>query len=192
MTMRRRAILVGLCLTVIGLGLGGSAAPTVVGELDVGRYMGLWYAVASIPTTFERGCLRGTTAQYTLLSDGQIEVLNTCYDKDGVPQRAVGRAWAPDPDQPMKLKVSFVSFLGLWLFPGDYWVIDLDPDYRYAVVGHPSYRYGWILSRTPILSEETFSGIIARLEAQGYQWSDFRRIDQSQFSEESVSPPCSP
>jgi len=119
-------------------------------------------------------------------------VVNTCSNADGVVQRAVGRAWAPDPSQPMKLKVSFVSFLGLWLFAGDYWVIVLDPDYRYAVVGHPSYRYGWVLSRTPTLPDETLAELITRIEAQGYSWSDFRLIDQSQFAEPPWSPACSP
>ncbi len=190
MRKRRLAVLMAAFSVLIGLGTAGRAAPMVVDRLDVERYMGLWYAVASIPTSFERGCVRGTTAQYTLLANGQIEVLNTCYGADGKPQRAVGRAWAPDPQQPMKLKVSFVSFLGLWLFPGDYWVIDLDPDYRYAVVGHPSYRYGWILSRAPTLPEATLSGIITRLEAQGYRFEDFRRIDQSLFSEEPLPPAC--
>jgi len=192
MSVRRRAILMGLCIMLIGAGWGGKAAPTVVDQLDVTRYMGLWYTIAHIPTTFERACVSGTTAQYRLLDNGQIEVLNTCITEDGVAQRAIGRAWAPDPGEPMKLKVSFVSLFGWWLFPGDYWVIDLDPDYRYAVVGHPSYRYGWILSRTPTLPEATLAKIIARLEAQGYQWSDFQRIDQSPYSEASAAPPCTP
>ena len=92
---------------------------------------------------------------------------------------AVGRAWIPNPDEPAKLKVSFVRFLGFWLFPGAYWVIDLAEDYSYAVVGHPTYRYGWILSRTPTLPPETLLGITERLEAQGYDFKAFRMIDQS-------------
>jgi len=165
------------------LSLAAGAAPTVVESLDVERYMGLWYAIASIPTTFERQCVAGTTAEYTLLDDGKIEVANTCLTEDGEPDRAVGRAWTPNPEEPTKLKVSFVRFLGFWLFPGAYWVIDLDPEYRFAVVGHPSYRYGWILSRTPTLDQETMDGIIERLEAQGYDYGTFRRIDQSVHEE---------
>ncbi len=169
------AILLGLGV----LGLADKKTPTVVDSVDVERYMGRWYAIASIPTSFERDCVAGTTAEYTLLENGQIQVVNTCYDADGKADRATGRAWIPNLKQPTKLKVSFVRFLGFWLFPGDYWIIDLDPDYQYAVVGHPSYKYGWILSRTPILPDATLAEIVARLEEQGYRFEDFRRIDQS-------------
>jgi len=178
--MKRTAILV---LTLVwiggGLSLTSHASPEVVGNLDVEQYMGRWYAIASIPTSFERQCVQGTTAEYTLQEDGRIEVLNTCYDAEGNADVAVGRAWIPDNREPTKLKVSFVRFLGFWFFPGAYWIIDLDSDYQYAVVGHPTYRYGWILSRTPTLDAETFGGIVDRLEAQGYDFESFRMIDQS-------------
>jgi len=153
--------------------------PAVVQELDVERYMGVWYAVASIPTPFERACAGGTTAEYELLDNGEVSVTNTCYRADGTPFQATGRAWIPDPSEPGKLKVSFVRFLGRWLFPGDYWLLELDPEYHFAVVGHPKRRYGWILSRTPTLPEETLQGIFARLEGKGYDRTVFRRIDQS-------------
>ena len=175
----RAAVWIALGLLGGGLVLPAFAAPTVVESFDVERYMGLWYAIASIPTSFERQCAAGTTAEYTLLEDGTVQVVNVCYTKDGEPDRAVGRAWIPDPEEPTKLKVSFVRFLGFWLFPGAYWIIDLDPDYSFAVIGHPSYRFGWILSRTPTLDEDTLCGIVERLEAQGYDFDDFRRIDQS-------------
>ncbi len=168
-------ILVGAAL------LGGAAeqTPQAVASLDVERYMGNWYAIASIPTSFERQCIQGTTAEYTLLENGQVQVVNTCYDADGNPDVARGRAWIPDPEDTAKLQVSFVSFLWFWLFSAPYWVIDLAPDYSYAVVGHPTRQYGWILSRTPTLPEDVFSGIVTRLEAQGYRFEDFRMIDQS-------------
>jgi len=153
--------------------------PTVVEDVEVERYMGLWYAVASIPTTFERACVQGTTAEYHLLTDGRIEVTNSCLRADGSEFNIVGRAWASDPAEPAKLKVSFVRFSNRWLFPGDYWIIDLAPDYRYAVVGHPLRKYGWILSRSPALPEETLDGIFERLEEKGYDRAEFRRIDQS-------------
>jgi apolipoprotein D and lipocalin family protein len=176
----KKAILVVFTLGLIGGGLTmASAAPTVVEDLDIDRYMGRWYAVASIPTSFERQCAQGTTADYRLLESGQVEVTNTCYNADGVPDVAVGRAWIPDSDEPTKLKVSFVRFLGFWLFPGAYWVIDLADDYSYAVVGHPTYRYGWILSRMPTMPPEILLSVVERLEAQGYDFKDFRMIDQS-------------
>ena len=153
--------------------------PTVVELLDVERYVGLWYSIASIPTTFERACTQGTTAEYRLLEDGRIEVTNTCLRSDGSVFSAVGRAWVPDPSEPAKLKVSFVRLFNRWLFPGDYWVLDLASDYGYAVVGHPQRKFGWILSRSPELPQDTLEGIFERLEGQGYDRDNFRRIDQS-------------
>jgi len=153
--------------------------PAVVESVDVEAYMGLWYAVASIPTTFERACAQGTTAEYHLLADGRIEVTNACYREDDSAFTITGRAWVPDPAEPAKLKVSFLRFSNRWFLSGDYWVLDLAPDYRYAVVGHPRRKYGWILSRSPVLPDETLDGIFERLEAQGYDRADFLSIDQS-------------
>ena len=176
--------IVGGLLAIFAIGAMGFIGwvldqPAVVEAVDVDRYMGLWYAVASIPTTFERACVQGTTAEYHLLADGQIEVTNACHRADGSTFSIVGRARVRDPSEPAKLKVSFVRLLERWFFPGDYWILDLDPDYRYAVVGHPLRKYGWVLSRTPTLPEETLEGIFERLEVEGYDRNDFRRIDQS-------------
>ncbi|MBC7220140.1 lipocalin family protein [Candidatus Bipolaricaulota bacterium] len=115
------ALAAGLIVTGI---LGAKPPLRVVDELDLTRYLGTWYAVASIPTRFERNCAQGTTATYTLLPDGQIDVLNVCFTADGRRILAQGRAWVPDPKTPAKLKVSFVNVLGLRFFPADYWVID--------------------------------------------------------------------
>jgi len=167
--------LVGIC----GSTLAKESNVHTVDRVDLNRYVGTWYAIASIPTTFERQCAQGTTATYTLLENGRIEVVNTCFTKKGKESVAKGRAWIPDPEEPAKLKVSFVSLFGWWLFPGDYWIIDLDQDYQYAVVGHPARRYGWILSRTPVLPDSVLTEIFARIEAQGYDVSTFRTIDQS-------------
>jgi len=169
-------LMIGLLAGVV---VAAHGEPEVVPSLDVARYMGRWYAIASIPTRFERQCVQGTTADYELLDNGRIRVINTCYDAAGNPDIATGRAWVPDVSEPTKLKVSFVRFLGFWLFGGAYWIIDLAEDYSYAVVGHPSYSFGWILSRTPTVPDEVRDGIVQRLEAQGYDIDDFRWIDQS-------------
>lgn len=105
--------------------------------------------------------------------------MNTCYDTEGNHDVARGQAWIPDLAESSKLKVSFVRFIGMWWFGAPYWIIDLAPDYSYAVVGHPSRKYGWILSRTPSLTDEVLSGIIERLELQRYRFEAFRLIDQS-------------
>lgn len=180
--MENFGLLVVAGVVVLGLILGGMKSaepPKTVEALDVSRYMGRWYALAHIPTSFERGCAKGTTATYTLLPNGQIEVLNECFDAKGRKKVVRGRAWIPNPNEPAKLKVSFVNLFGIWLFAGDYWVIELAPDYSYAVVGHPQRKYGWILSRTPTVDEATWTKIRNALEREGYRWEQFVLIDQS-------------
>jgi apolipoprotein D and lipocalin family protein len=174
MIMRSAIAALLIVVTLGGISMAREeASPSVVRDVDVDRYMGLWYAVAHIPTTFERRCASGTTAHYTLLEDGRIEVVNSCCRDDGTLQEVRGRAWVPDAGEPSKLKVSFVRFLGWWLFPGDYWILALGEDYEYAVVGHPQREFGWILSRTPTMARETLDRICAILEEQGYAYDAF-------------------
>jgi len=137
----------------------------VVDAVDLDRYVGQWDEIASFPQRFQQGCV-ATTATYALRDDGRLHVENACRDGsfDGELRRAEGVAWIADPaGSPAKLKVQF-----FWPFSGDYWIIDLDADYRYAVVGHPSREYLWILARTPTLDPVTYETLLARIEAQGY------------------------
>ena len=170
--MRHR--LAASLVALIGLGCQTPSPPLqVVSELDIERYTGRWYEIASFPQRFQRGCV-ATTADYALRPDGRIRVDNQCRDAsfDGELRRAEGVAWVADPeDSPAKLEVQF-----FWPFSGDYWVIELDPDYRYAVVGHPSRRYLWILSRTPTLAPDVYEGLLARIERQGF---DLARLTQT-------------
>ncbi|MGB5661484.1 MAG: lipocalin family protein [Thermoanaerobaculia bacterium] len=145
-----------------------------VPEVDLERYLGTWYEIASYPQRFQEGCT-GTTATYTLQSDGEIDVLNKCRkgNLDGPEDVAEGRARLVDRETNAKLEVSF--FGPFW---GDYWIIDLGPNYDYAVVGHPSRDYLWILSRTPTLDETTYDGILSRLEEKGYPLEPLRKTQQ--------------
>ena len=155
---------------------------TVVEDVDLSRYLGRWYEIAHIPVWFQKGCAGGTTAEYTLIKDGVVSVVNRCCSDDGKVKEAKGRAWIVDKKTPAKLKVSFFSLFGLWLFGGKYWIIDLDPDYQYAVIGHPGREIGWILSRTPTLSEEVLQGIEDTLNAKGYDFSKFKMTNQTGIS----------
>ncbi len=152
----------------------------VVDSVDIERYLGTWYEIAKIPTWFERSCAGGTTATYTLNRDGSVNVLNQCYRDNGMIMRAQGNATVADAATNAKLNVSFVNFFGRWLFPGDYWIIELGDDYEYAVVGHPTREYGWILSRTCELPEDLLNDIFYRLSRRFYSRDDFDITDQSQ------------
>ncbi|KAA0254424.1 lipocalin family protein [Acidobacteria bacterium ACD] len=142
-----------------------------VPHVDLARYVGTWYEIASFPQSFQEGCV-ATTATYTIRGDGDIDVLNRCRKDslDGEEKSARGRARVVDRSTNAKLEVSF--FRPFW---GDYWIVDLGADYDFAVVGHPGRDYLWILSRAPTMPEATNGGILARLQAQGYDTSRLKR-----------------
>ena len=164
-------------ILAVGLGLVAGAARTAANEspredaplrtvpyVDLERYAGTWYEIASYPQRFQKGCT-ATTAAYALRKDGTIQVVNRCNrdSLDGRQTIARGQARVVDRKSNAKLEVSF-----FWPFWGDYWIIDLDPEYRYAVVGHPNRKYLWILSRARTMDSLVYSGILERLTAQGY------------------------
>jgi len=133
------------------------------------------YEIASYPQRFQRGCV-ATSATYALREDGRIDVLNQCRDGsfDGALREAEGIAWVVDPSESnAKLKVQF-----FWPFRGDYWIIELDPDYAYAVIGHPSREYLWILSRTPTMEPDRYARVLERIEAHGYALDRLNRTPQ--------------
>ena len=145
---------------------------TPVDDVDLERYSGVWYEIARLPNKFQRECDGNTTAEYTLRDDGKIRVINRCRKTDGSYIEAEGIARREDADgSNARLKVRFApSWLGWLPFVwGTYWVIDLAPDYSYAVVGEPSRKYLWILSRSTEIDESVRGEISDRLEAMGYE-----------------------
>ena len=147
---------------------------TTVEKVDLGRYLGTWYEIASFPQSFQKDCF-GTTAAYALEDGGLVNVVNRCRkgSLDGPEDVAIGRARVVDPSTGAKLEVSF--FRPFW---GDYWVIDLVEDYAYAVVGEPGRDYLWILSRTPALDDATYTGILERLRGKSYDLERLQRTAQ--------------
>ena len=134
------------------------------------KYLGTWHEIASIPQFFQRKCVRDTKASYSDASDSLIRIDNVCTRDNGGRERATGRARAGDPNVAAKLEVTFLELLGEFRFlvAADYWVIALEPNYRWAVVGHPSRRYGWVLARDPLLPPVAMAEIIGRIKMQGY------------------------
>ncbi|MBU0689751.1 MAG: lipocalin family protein [Gammaproteobacteria bacterium] len=145
------------------------AAPlSTVEQVDLQRYLGKWYEIASIPQFFQRQCVSDAMAEYAM--DGKaIAVTNSCMTENGERSVAQGRARVVDELSRAKLEVTFVKLFGwLYFLGGDYWVIDLARDYRYAVVGHPDRTYAWILARKPVLEREDIVAIEARMRENGY------------------------
>jgi apolipoprotein D and lipocalin family protein len=148
-----------------------AAVVTTVPNLDLVRYAGKWYEMARYPNRFQKSCAGDVTAEYVLQSDGRIQVINECRRADGSLNRAEGVARKADPSGPAsQLKVrfapAFLSFISaVW---GDYWVIGLADDYSWAVVGDPSRKYLWILSRTPSLSDEAYQRAVDTAVRNGF------------------------
>ncbi len=145
-----------------------------VPRVELERYLGTWYEIASFPQSFQEGCT-GSQAQYALRTDGELDVTNRCRlgSLDGEEKVARGRARVVDRTTNAKLEVSF--FRPFW---GDYWIVELGSNYEYAVVGHPSRDYLWILSREPFMAPETYNAVVARLQGLGYQVSRLNRTLQ--------------
>ncbi|MGE5433094.1 MAG: lipocalin family protein [Syntrophomonadaceae bacterium] len=152
--------------------------PETVKFVDLKRYAGLWYEIAKIPNRFQKNCTGNTTAEYSLRDDGRIDVINSCDEENGKRNVARGVAKVVEPSTNSKLEVSFFSILGIRPFWGDYWIIGLDKDYKYAVIGSPDRKYGWILSRTPRLTDEKLSGAWEILKVQGYDPKSFQMTMQ--------------
>lgn len=141
-------------------------------DLDTERYLGLWYEVARFPVPFEAGCV-GVTAEYGLIDETHISVLNTCRNPDGSVRTIIeGEAEIVGPG---RLKVSFAS---VPFVRGDYWVLWVDEGYRTAVVGSPGGRSGWILNREPTISADRLAAAREVLDFNGYDLGQLEMVPQ--------------
>jgi len=140
-----------------------AGSPSTVSSLDLHRYMGRWYEVARLPNRYQNHCAGDVIVDYSLRNDGKMALRNQCRTTDGKTDvsHAVGHVV-----KQAQLKVVF-----LWPFQVDYWVIDLDPEYRWAVVADPDRSKLWILSRTQQLDPDTYQGILKRIAEQGFEAS---------------------
>lgn len=156
-------------------GLVQAADVKSVDALDLSRYLGTWVEIATIPQFFQRKCVRDTNATYSMADGATIRIENVCTRADGARERAEGRARLVDPVHPSQLEVTFLELFGEYRFwvGADYWVIALDPNYQWAVVGHPSRRYGWVLARERRLSPVVLAEIVGRIKLQGYDACEF-------------------
>ncbi len=182
-----RSLLVSL-LALLFISIGASQvnaqqsdqAVKTIATLDVPRYLGTWYEIAKFPNWFQKKCVGNTKAVYSVKPDGNLKVLNSCKIASSETSEAEGAARQIGPKDSPKLEVRFapewLSFLPLvW---GDYWVIDLDPQYQVAAVSDPRREYLWVLSRTPQIDPKVYEELLQRLKRQQFDVSKLELTPQ--------------
>lgn len=175
-------VLGGLGLAAVGLAacsalisqhpVGNPSVPQPAKQVDLQKYLGRWYEIARYEQSFQKGC-EGVTADYSLRTDGTIEVVNRCRKPGGKLSEARGRAKVADGNTNAKLKVRFFG-----PFYGDYWVLDHTDDYSWSIVGEPSGRYLWILAREATPAEQEVQALVDRVNGLGYDTSMLLRTKQ--------------
>jgi apolipoprotein D and lipocalin family protein len=143
---------------------------------DIKRYMGVWYEIARMPNQFQQSTSHDAKADWELLSDGTITIVNSCLDKDNKIQKIEGVGKVPDPAQSCKLKVSFapawIRALGDWLSFSDYNILYVDPEYTYSVITSGN-KHAWVISRKTTLSEENLDNAFKILSKQSFKRDSF-------------------
>ncbi|XP_042001732.1 temperature-induced lipocalin-1-like [Salvia splendens] len=163
----------------------------VVKGLDIEKYMGRWYEIASFPSRFQPKSGVDTRATYTLNSDGTVHVLNETWTggKRGYIEGTAYKADSNSDEAKLKVKFYIPPFLPIIPVTGDYWVLYIDPDYQYAVVGQPSRSYLWILSRKAHIDEETYNMLVEKAKGEGYDVSKLHKTTHSDNPPEAENAP---
>lgn len=164
--MFKKLIIIFVILVVIGVVLFKILRPTypflqTAANINLKKYAGVWYEIALIPNKFEKGC-SCTKAEYTLMDD-YIKVKNSCYKS--IENKFIeisGKAWPIDKSN-AKLKVQFY-----WPFRGNYWIIYVDENYQYAVVGDPSRKYLWFLARETKITKQAYKKLVFIARQRGF------------------------
>lgn len=149
--------------------------PTVVQNFEPARFLGLWHQIARSPNFNQRHCVR-SHAEYSAMPTGEVSVFNTCYKNDGTKSTISGKAWIPDANEPAKLKVRLDGVP----FTADYWVIELDPLYQWAVTSGPKKGFVYILARKAPMDPVLLQSIVSTLEGKGFETSKLIYDDYSQ------------
>lgn len=135
-----------------------------VSKVELNRYMGKWYEIARYDNRFQRGTV-ATTTVFSLDNEGMIQVEMTARKKtvDGKMKESTATGWIVDENSNAKWKVQF-----FWPLRSDYWIIELCDDYKFAVIGQPTRKNVWIISREPEMDEATYKRLCRRLKRHGF------------------------
>ena len=174
-----------LALVMAGSAFGAGTEPAAplktIDKLDLVRYLGTWHEIARTPNWFQQKCASDTRAEYRPLDGGRVEVINRCRKADGQLTEAIGEARRVGGPDSARLEVRFAPAWLSWLpvVWGDYWVVDLDPDYQLVAVSEPKREYLWVLARQPQVDAQAYSALLGRLRQQGFDLSKLERSPQS-------------
>ena len=146
---------------------------STVPVVDITKYAGHWYEIARFPNSFEKD-FECVTATYTVLDNGTIEVINKGFSSSKKRKEVKGKAWVPDSKYPGRLKVQF-----FWPFSGDYYIVALDPNYNYALIGNPSRNYLWILSKQKELEMSIYNSLVDTARNNGFEVEKLVKINQN-------------
>jgi apolipoprotein D and lipocalin family protein len=173
--MKAGIILSAMLIILLLAGYASRPPLPTVPRVDLKRYEGQWFEIAKYPNWFQRDCVADTSAEYAALPDGSIRIANRCRQKNGSIREARGQATVVPDSNNAKLRVRFAGSP----VAGDYWIIGLDEkNYSWALVGHPSRQFLWILSRNPRLNPQTYSDIVALAEKLGYESARIEKTTQ--------------
>jgi apolipoprotein D and lipocalin family protein len=150
---------------------GNIKVPQPAKPVELSRYLGKWYEQGRYDASFQQGC-EGVTAEYASKEDGTVAVVNTCREGSatGTMRTASATARVVEGSNGAKLKVSFFQ-----PFEGDYWVLDRAPDYSWSIVGEPSGKYLWILTRRQQIGQQEYGRLVSRAGSLGYDTTLLRR-----------------
>lgn len=144
-----------------------------VSDFRLDPYLGRWYEIARLPHGFEEG-LSCVTATYSRRADGGIDVVNRGYNlAEDQWEIAEGKAYFIEEPNIGRLKVSFFG-----PFYGGYNILELDDDYRHALVAGPDRDYLWILAREPEIDEATYRSLVRRARELGFPINELIRVEQ--------------
>lgn len=157
------------------------SALAAIAVLDIPRYMGTWYEIAKFPNSFQKKCIGYTKAQYSLVAEGSVKVINRCMLENGEMNEAIGAAKQVGLPTSGTLKVRFapawLSFIpAVW---GDYWVIDLDDNYQLVAISEPKQEFLWVLSRVPMPDKQSYESLLGRLTRMGFNVQKLELTRQS-------------
>jgi apolipoprotein D and lipocalin family protein len=167
-------VLLAACNPLESGPVGNAAVPQPAKPVELGRYAGTWYEQARYEAGFQKDC-EGVTAVYAAKPDGSVGVVNSCRQGSltGPLKTAEATARVVEGSNGSKLKVSF-----FWPVEGDYWVLDRAADYSWSIVGEPSGRYLWILTRSQRIGPQAYAALVRRAQALGYDTAMLRRTQQ--------------